>query len=121
MRRNVLLQAVQVLEEHLKKVPEDSRARAHLAVNYAEIQRPEDAVREAKLAMTLRPNDARVLYNVACVFCYLKKTDEALDALKKAWDAGFKDSVWARRDPDLTILHGDPEFERLYPADAAEV
>jgi len=26
-----------------------------------------------------------------------------------------KDAVWTRRDPDLTILHGDPEFERLYP------
>jgi hypothetical protein len=23
--------------------------------------------------------------------------------------------VWTRRDPDLMLLHGDPEFERLYP------
>jgi hypothetical protein len=38
-----------------------------------------------------------------------------LAALKKAWDAGFKDADWARRDPDLNLLHGDPEFERLYP------
>ena len=61
-----------------------------------------------------------VLYNVACVFCQLKKTDEALDALKKAWEAGFKDALWARRDPDLAILHGHAEFERLYPTGAAE-
>ena len=39
-------------------------------------------------------------------------------ALKKAWDAGFIDPDWARRDPDLALLHGDPEFERLYPTDA---
>jgi non-specific serine/threonine protein kinase len=45
----------------------------------------------------------------------MKRKPEALDALKKAWDAGFKDAVWARRDPDLTILHDDPEFQRLYP------
>jgi non-specific serine/threonine protein kinase len=38
-----------------------------------------------------------------------------MDALKKAWAAGFRESDWARRDPDLTLLHGDPEFERLYP------
>jgi non-specific serine/threonine protein kinase len=36
--------------------------------------------------------------------------------LRKAWDAGFRDPTWARRDPDLALLHGDAEFERLYPA-----
>jgi hypothetical protein len=40
---------------------------------------------------------------------------EAIDALKKAWESGFKDIAWARRDPDLALLHGDPEFERMYP------
>jgi non-specific serine/threonine protein kinase len=35
--------------------------------------------------------------------------------LTKAWQAGFKDAVWARRDPDLAFIHGDPEFEKLYP------
>jgi len=42
-----------------------------------------------------------------------------LEALRKAWEAGFKDPDWARRDPDLALLHGDPEFERLYPEKAA--
>jgi non-specific serine/threonine protein kinase len=41
-----------------------------------------------------------------------------LDALHKAWEAGFRDSVWARRDPDLLKLHDDPEFNRLYPESA---
>ncbi len=40
---------------------------------------------------------------------------EAIDTLRKAWEAGFKDSSWARRDPDLAKLHDDPEFDRLYP------
>jgi hypothetical protein len=72
-------------------------------------------VREASLAMVLRPNEATVLYNAACTFANLGKKAEAIDALRKAWDAGYKDAEWTRRDPDLTILHGDPEFERLYP------
>jgi hypothetical protein len=65
--------------------------------------------------VALRPNEATVLYNAACVFCGLKDKAQALDALRKAWDAGFKDAVWARQDPELAFLHGDAEFERLYP------
>jgi non-specific serine/threonine protein kinase len=38
--------------------------------------------------------------------------------MKKSWQAGFRDVTWARRDPDLEILHGDPEFDRLYPESA---
>jgi non-specific serine/threonine protein kinase len=49
------------------------------------------------------------------VYCGLKRKAEALDTLRKAWEAGSKDAVWARRDPDLAMLHGDPEFERMYP------
>ena len=40
---------------------------------------------------------------------------EALDALAKAYRAGYIDASWVRRDPDLVSLHGEPEFERLYP------
>ena len=79
------------------------------------MKRPEDAVRETNLAMVLRPNEGTVLYNAACTFCNLGRKPEALDALRKAWDAGFRDPDWTRRDPDLAPLHGDPEFEKLYP------
>ena len=113
--RNVRQRQIQALENHLKSVPEDARARVLLASNYASSGRNEDAIREANLAVALRPNDAIVLYNLACAFCRMEKKPEALDAVRKAWDGGFKDSDWARRDPDLALLHGDPEFERLYP------
>ena len=101
-------------------MPEDARARILRAGMYAQEGRTEDSVREANLAMVLRPNEATVLYNAACTFASLGKRDEAIDALRKAWDAGFKDADWTRRDPDLTNLHGDPDFERLYPATKAE-
>jgi non-specific serine/threonine protein kinase len=103
------------LENHLKQVPEDARARILLGGDYAEIERVEDAIRETNLAITLRANEASILYNAACNYCQLHRKAEALDTLRKAWEAGFKDSVWARRDPDLALVHGDPEFERLYP------
>jgi non-specific serine/threonine protein kinase len=108
------------LENHLKTVPEDARARGILAGDYAAQGRVDDAVREANLSITLRPNEATVLYNAACVFCQIERKEDALAALRKAWEAGSRDPHWARRDPDLALLHGDPEFERLYPAEAME-
>jgi non-specific serine/threonine protein kinase len=115
VRRNIQQRRMAALENHLKQVPEDARARILLAGDYAELNRVEDAMRETNLAMTLRANEASILYNAACNYCLLKRKPEALEALTKAWQAGFKDSVWARRDPDLAFIHGDPEFEKLYP------
>jgi tetratricopeptide (TPR) repeat protein len=103
------------LERHLLQVPEDARARILLASDYAAESRTEDALRELQLAMVLRPNEPTVLYNAACAFCSLKMKVEALDALSKAWQAGYRDTKWARRDPDLVLLRGDSEFERLFP------
>jgi serine/threonine protein kinase/Flp pilus assembly protein TadD len=116
IRNNIQMRAVAAFENHLKQVPEDARARILVAGYYAEVGRVDDAMRETTMAMTLRANEASILYNAACVFCLLKKKLEALDALRKAYDAGFKDPNWARRDPDMALLLGDPEFERLYPA-----
>jgi non-specific serine/threonine protein kinase len=113
--RNVRTRRTQALEAQLREVPEDVRARIMLAIDYAAADRIEDATREVNLAIVLRPDEASVLYNAACAFCTMNKKAEALDALRKAWQAGFGDPDWARRDPDLAILHGDPEFERLYP------
>jgi non-specific serine/threonine protein kinase len=116
--RNLLLRRIAALENHLKQVPEDARARVLMATDYAEFDRVEDAIRELNMAITLRANEASILYNAACTYAILKRKREALETIKKAWDAGFKDSVWARRDPDLALLHDDPEFLRLYPLPA---
>ena len=109
--------AIQVLETQIMKVPEDARARSLLANLYAETDRPDDAMREMQFAVTLRPNDPTLHYNCACTLARMDRKEDAMDALKKAWEAGYRDSVWVRRDPDVEILHGHPEFERLYPAE----
>jgi serine/threonine protein kinase/Tfp pilus assembly protein PilF len=113
--RNIRQREIAALESHLKQVPEDARARVILAADYAEMGREEDALRETNLAVTLRAGEATILYNAACVFSSLKRKQEAMDSLRKAWDAGFRDIDWVRRDPDLAFLRSEAEFERLFP------
>jgi non-specific serine/threonine protein kinase len=117
--RNMIQRRIAALENHLKQVPEDARARILLGGDYARLARTDDALRELKMAVTLRANEALILYNAACLYCTLNRKAEGLDALSKAWEVGYRDAVWARRDPDLLTLHDDPEFNRMFPESAA--
>ncbi len=116
LQSKIRQRVIQAMEAQIREIPEDARARILLGAYYAEDGRIEDAMRESNLAMTLRPNEAMILYNAACTFCVIQKKPEAIDALTKAWRAGFRDSDWARRDPTLAFIQREPEFEKLYPA-----
>ena len=117
--KNYCHREIAIYEAQLKNVPEDARVRILLAGDYASQGRFDEAKREADLAMVLRPDDSMILYNTACVFCAMNNVSDALTAIKKAWEAGFVDPTWTRQDPDLALLHGDPEFEPLYPPPTA--
>lgn len=120
MRRSFMHRRVETLEVQIARVPEDARARVLVATSYAEMDREEDAVREMQFALALRPNDSSVLYNCACVYGILGKKVESLSNLRKAFEAGFKDIQWARRDPELMLLHDEPEFNEMYPPDGID-
>lgn len=113
--KNYTYQEIAIFEGQLKKTPEDARVRVLLAGNFAYQGRFEEAKREIDLAMALRPDDTMILYNIACTLCEMDQTENAMNALRKAYDAGYRNPIWTRQDPDLTPLHGHPEFERLYP------
>ena len=90
-----------VLEQQLKDVPEDVRARILLAADYAATGRQDEAGRELQKAVDLRPHDSNILYNAACTYGVMKKKPEALSMLRRAKDAGYVNTDWIRRDPDL--------------------
>jgi len=67
-QRKMARRAVEVLAIHLDQVPEDARARVLLGADFAILGRVEDALRELNLAITLRANEASILYNAACAY-----------------------------------------------------
>ena len=101
------------LKRHLEWVPEDVRARILLAANHAFFQNEADAIRELEKAVALRPDDANILYNAACVHGILQKKAEAMALLKRATVAGWSKWEWVARDPDLACLQNDTEFQQL--------
>jgi len=114
--KNYVHRELAIYEEALKKTPEDARVRVLLAGCYAKQERLDEAKREVDMAMALRPDDAMILYNCACAYCGMNNVKDALVAIKKAWESGYRNATWTRQDPDLSLLHGEPEFERMYPA-----
>lgn len=52
------------------------------------------------------------LYNLACAYTAMHRTDAALASLEGAFEAGFQDYNTCREDPDLKLLQG-PQLEAL--------
>jgi serine/threonine protein kinase/Flp pilus assembly protein TadD len=111
--KNVRNRMTGVLRQQLELVPEDVRARILLASNLAFEGETEESVRHLQTAIALRPNDGNILYNAACTYGVLGKKVEALEALTKAFAAGYGLRDWAAKDSDLDCLHDDPEFQKL--------
>jgi TolB-like protein/Tfp pilus assembly protein PilF len=102
-----------VAQQHLEMNPDDPGAATMCAVSLCRLGRPEEGLAWAQRAREIEPNDARVLYNVACLFALEGKTDEALDGLERAVQAGFGAREWIANDPDLDGLRDHPRFKAL--------
>jgi len=53
------------------------------------------------------------VYNIACAYALMKKRDAALESLLAAVAMHPEVAEWARNDPDLSFLSGDPVFEAI--------
>jgi serine/threonine protein kinase/tetratricopeptide (TPR) repeat protein len=101
------------LEWHVEWAPDNARARILLACAHAEFDERASAVHEIEKAVELEPHDASNLLNAACAYGLLGSKSEALGMLRLALENGYWHLDMIARDPDLRILHGEPEFQRL--------
>ena len=107
---------VQVLQDQLQHFPDDVRARILLAGYLATFGDTDGSAMQVKIAVAMRPTDANILYNAACTYGLLGMKAEALDSFRKAVAAGYSNTDWSTHDPDLRILHDDPEFKVMTAA-----
>ena len=107
---------VQVLQDQLQHFPDDVRARVLLAAYLVAAGDKDGSVMQVKIAVAMRPTDANILYNAACTYGLLGMKAEALDSFRSAVAAGYSNTDWSTHDPDLKILHDDPEFRAMTTA-----
>jgi tetratricopeptide (TPR) repeat protein len=68
------------------------------------------AVEVMRRALEAHPDNPNVLYNLACCESLSGATGEALEHLRRAAELDPRVPGWARADPDLDAIRGEPGF-----------
>ena len=104
--------AIEIAKQQLAVNPGDVRALYLGAVAWARIGDRKEALAWAAKALALDSKDSAVLYNVGCLYAVLRRTEEALECLRKVVRSGWR-KEWIKNDPDLSSLRENAKFQRL--------
>jgi serine/threonine protein kinase/Tfp pilus assembly protein PilF len=102
-----------LVEERLDLVPDDTRACVLAAGGFAALGEVDRAVELATRALAIDPDDPMLLYNVACTYAQLHKTNEALECLESAVDKGYGHKEWIEHDSDFASIRETPRFKAI--------
>jgi len=105
--------AVEVAERHQALHPDDARA-FYLGANAScQLGERERSLQWARRALEIEPDDAGVLYNIACVYSLQGQVEEGIDCLEKSITSGMGQKEWIEHDSDLDALRNHPRFQAL--------
>ena len=107
---------VKLVEQHVDLNPDDARAWSLGATASANLADSERAVQYAERAIAVDPEDPMLLYNVACTFGVLGKTDECLNALEQAVSKGWGDRSWLEHDSDMDSIRDTARYKAIVQA-----
>ncbi len=105
--------ALQLVEKHIDSHPDDPRSLYLGAGILARIGEHAKSYDWARRALAIDPEETSILYNVACVYSLLGRTEDALACLAKVMEHGTFYKNWAAKDSDLDSLRSDSRFHAL--------
>jgi serine/threonine protein kinase/Flp pilus assembly protein TadD len=105
--------ALRLTEKHVELHPDDARAWYLGATILVRMRDHKRGFEWARRALEIDPEEMSILYNVACVYSLLGRTEEAISCLEKVMEHGTFYKNWAAKDSDLDALRSDPRFQAL--------
>jgi serine/threonine protein kinase/Flp pilus assembly protein TadD len=117
-----LRKAVEAVRKHLAFNADDARAHYLGAGGLVELGDLELAQEWVARALEIDPDDALVLYNVACIYSQLGEQEKALDCLEKSTvSVGSTQAMkWMQKDPYFDPLRNHPRYLALIETSEAE-
>ena len=101
---------IRFIEGIIQRDPQYVEALQILGDDYTRRGKFEHGLKIDEQLAHLRPDDATVLYNLACSYALTGQFDLAISALSRAIEQGYHDFKWLMKDPDLKKLRADKRF-----------
>ena len=108
------LKVIEITAQKFEASQQDPIIMSRLALAYARFKGKEEGIWMLKNLFESEINDGLVLYYCSCTYALLGEKTQALIALRKAFDSGFRGLAnWARTESSFDSLRGDSMFEEL--------
>ena len=101
------------IEGLVRRDPNYVEALQMLGDHYTQRGRISEGLKVDERLARLEPSNPMVFYNLACSYSLSGELDQAVDALEKALQLGYRDFDWLARDPDLKKLRSHVAFDDL--------
>ena len=105
--------ALRLTERYVEIHPDDPRALYFGAGILARTGDHARSVDWVQRALAIDPAESSILYNSACVYALLGRSDDAIDCLEKVMAQGVFYKNWAAKDSDFDSIRSDPRFQAL--------
>jgi serine/threonine-protein kinase len=104
--------AQKIAREQLRTNPRDASALDTLGISLAKTGKPAEGLRQIEAALAIEPGNPDLFYDAAVVTNLLGRTENAIDWLRRAVDAGLSRKQ-LEREPEFQNLRGQPAYREV--------